>query len=768
MDNMKTSNKPSRKIMRLLPVILSLVLGALISQLASAADIAGIDKLMQTATQNGSVSVIVTLQQPAMPDRASKSPQDFDVILKGKVATAQAAVLDRLPANALVGKARRYNFTPQFAATVTPAGLTALANNPAVTAIQEDRLSLPFLEQSVPYIFPSNDAVPYTGMGWSVAVLDTGVEQTPSFLTGKVLSEACYSDGGGQASSTSVCPGGALSSTAVGSGVPCDSGIDGCDHGTHVAGISAGFLSNSRHGVAKSGGIIAIQVFSRFTSLCASFGKPSPCVLSYTSDQLGGLDRVYALRNINKIAAVNMSLGGGGPYNDSSVADCDGNIPLKLIIDQLKAARIATVISSGNNGFTTGIGAPACISSAIAVGATGHTDDIRAFFSNVGEPLDLYAPGVGISSSVPPNGFSTKSGTSMAAPHVAGAWAVMMGAKPTATVDEIETAFKNTGVAVTSAGVTRKRINIDQALAQIVSSHVLNVNISGSGTVTSSPASINCPGVCTETYLQNTVVTLTATPDSGWSFTGWGGVGGCFGSGTCVLTMTAAKGVLATFQIAANDLSVTKTGNGTVTSSPAGINCGIDCLETYAPGTTVTLTATPDSGWSFGGWGGACSGTGSCVVTMNSATAVSATFTQLVGGGGARFHPLSPCRLIDSRLTGGIAGGKIAAGTSKSYFVYGTNAEIQAQGGTGNCGVSQTAKAVVINITSTEAAANGHFRVYPSDEPLTSASIVNFNSGVTMANATVVPVCQVACVADIDIYSSTDSHLVVDTVGYIE
>jgi hypothetical protein len=86
--------------------------------------------------------------------------------------------------------------------------------------------------------------------------------------------------------------------------------------------------------------------------------------------------------------------------------------------------------------------------------------------------------------------------------------------------------------------------------------------------------------------------------------------------------------------------------------------------------------------------------------------------------------------------------------------------------------ISQPASAADItgidNLMQTEAAANGHFRVYPSDEPLTSASIVNFNNGVTMANATVARICQVACVADIDIYSSVDSHVVVDSMGYYE
>jgi hypothetical protein len=75
-------------------------------------------------------------------------------------------------------------------------------------------------------------------------------------------------------------------------------------------------------------------------------------------------------------------------------------------------------------------------------------------------------------------------------------------------------------------------------------------------------------------------------------------------------------------------LVVTRSGNGngTITSSPAGINCGTDCAEVYPPGTTVTLTAAAAADSNFIGWGGACSGTGPCMVTINTATAVDARF----------------------------------------------------------------------------------------------------------------------------------------------
>jgi len=152
----------------------------------------------------------------------------------------------------------------------------------------------------------------------------------------------------------------------------------------------------------------------------------------------------------------------------------------------------------------------------------------------------------------------------------------------------------------------------------------------GIGTVTSSPAGINCGVDCSELYNYGTLVTLTAVASSGSTFAGWSG-GGCTGTGTCNVTMTAATTVTAVFTLNAYTLTVAKTGtgSGTVTSSPAGINCGVDCSEVYNHGTVVSLTATPAGGSSFIGWsGGGCSGTGACNVTLTSATTVTATFNS--------------------------------------------------------------------------------------------------------------------------------------------
>ena len=151
----------------------------------------------------------------------------------------------------------------------------------------------------------------------------------------------------------------------------------------------------------------------------------------------------------------------------------------------------------------------------------------------------------------------------------------------------------------------------------------------GSGSVTSSPPGIDCGATCSATYTSGTVVTLTATPASGTTFTGWSGCDTVSGT-TCTVTMSVARSVTATFTLQRFTLSVNKAGiigGGTVTSSDGGINCGPTCLASYTSGTTVTLTATPAFGNVFTGWSGCDTVLGTtCTVTMSSARSVTASF----------------------------------------------------------------------------------------------------------------------------------------------
>ena len=290
-----------------------------------------------------------------------------------------------------------------------------------------------------------------------VAILDTGVDKSHSFLSGKVVSEACYSTNSVFWSSTTVCPNGLEEQTGSGAGVNCP--ISRCNHGTHVAGIAAG-NGPSFSGVAKDAQIMSIQVFSRIDSDAVCFPSSAPCVLTFTSDVISGLERVHELRDTFSIASANLSLGGG-----KFTSACDTNISMKAIIDNLRSVGIATVIASGNNGYTDAISFPACISSAVSVGATTKVDQVVAF-SNSASFLDLLAPGVSITSSVPGDAFVSSNGTSMSTPHVAGAWTILKQQSPELSVDGALTAFKNTGQAIldTRNNITKPRIQVNAAL----------------------------------------------------------------------------------------------------------------------------------------------------------------------------------------------------------------------------------------------------------------------------------------------------------------
>jgi len=142
-------------------------------------------------------------------------------------------------------------------------------------------------------------------------------------------------------------------------------------------------------------------------------------------------------------------------------------------------------------------------------------------------------------------------------------------------------------------------------IAGALLTYTLNVSKAGSGTgtVTSAPAGIDCGIDCSQDYTFGTVVSLNATPAEGSVFTGWSGDGDCADG---IVTMDVHKSCVVTFTLQSYSLNVITagTGSGTVTSSPLGIDCGLDCSHEYSYGTVVTLTAEPDAGSVFTGWSG--------------------------------------------------------------------------------------------------------------------------------------------------------------------
>lgn len=460
------------------------------------------DRMLKKVKAEGNLRVIVGLKTHAGQDDG-RTPRKN---MKGQlleITDVQGALLSSIPI-ADESRVSRFRHIPFLALGLDEAVLQRVMNHPLVSSIEEDTLHRPLLLRHTTSLIGAGigEASQYTGAGRTIVILDTGVDNLHPYLSGKIVDEACFSSKDLNFGVVSLCPNGQISQSGFGSGTYCPASFSDCYHGTHVAGIAAGRIipfsdGSSIRGVAPGADIISIQIYSAIfdASACIQMGAPSPCVLTYSSDILRALDHVHDLRNSYPIASVNISAG-GGLYTEP----CDAFSPsIKAAVDQLRSAGIATVVAAGNDGSADGLSDPACVSSVVSVGATQHDGfhgipEHVAPYSNSAPFLSLLAPGgcsdcddlslFGILSSIPfewGSYWAYSAGTSSAAPHVAGAWALLKQKKPSASVDEILTALQLTGIPVRDPknGMIKPRIQVDAALASLSSNRcaaVLNEN----------------------------------------------------------------------------------------------------------------------------------------------------------------------------------------------------------------------------------------------------------------------------------------------------
>jgi len=204
-------------------------------------------------------------------------------------------------------------------------------------------------------------------------------------------------------------------------------------------------------------------------------------------------------------------------------------------------------------------------------------------------------------------------------------------------------------------------------------------------------------------------------------------------------------------------LTVTKagTGTGTVTSNPAGIDCGTNCAANYANGTVVTLTAAPAAGSVFSNWSGACTGAGSCTVTMDAAKSVTATFNTNGSAPGLSFYTVTPCRILDTRSTGPA----LSSGVTRVIPV------------TGLCGIPSDAVAVSFNATAVAPGSGGYVTLFPGNAAVPSTSTINFAAGKTRANNAVLALATDASgtlAAQASLSGGGQVDLLVDVNGYLK
>jgi subtilisin family serine protease len=445
-------------------------------------------QLQQEIADNGLVRIVVGLASAWEPDaalqfEARKDPRGW-LRRKDSVARLQDGLVSRLRPGIKV--LRRLEHTPAIALEADERLLDTLTRDPDVSYIRQAILVRPTLNVSVPHI--GADAPGLDGNGQAVAILDSGVDSTHGFLAGATVAsaEGCFSSGVN--GTTSLCPNGLNVQTGPGAGINCPLAVSGCDHGTHVAGIAAG-AGVEFDGVAEGASIIPVQVFTRSDEFLVC-GVAVPCAIAWGFDIDAGLEHVLNLVNAGSlpvdVAAVNMSLGGSAQHPTTS--GCDDLSPSTTsLIDSLRTAGVATVIAAGNAGATTGMGWPACISGAISVGASDDFDEIASFSSRASWTT-YFAPGVGIDSSVPGDGnFAVNSGTSMAAPHVAGAIAAIRADALTKgfvpSVDNVLAALATSGVLIddvflpVASDFTFPRIQVDAAASLFQSGLPAPVNV---------------------------------------------------------------------------------------------------------------------------------------------------------------------------------------------------------------------------------------------------------------------------------------------------
>lgn len=474
---------------------------------------------LATQSEIGVVKVIVKLKVPGIQGLTNDS-RKYKAVWPGKSFDAKGRQADQRLKEAiekvsndvllkLNGTTYKVNHTymsiPFMALDVSPEALEKLGRMHEVLDIGEDiprrrggknfsssagfsespEVSAPKLDETADIIGAEDVwGMGFTGDGWYIAMIDCGIMTSHDMFAGKNIIEQCYSSDG-------ECPNNQTSMSGTGAAALQD--VD-CStiysdhyeaHGLWTAGVAAGG-SVTAHGIAMSGiapdaDIIAVQVCSR--------DEVHDCIQDYPSDVTSALDFVYSLRGIYPIAAVNLSIGydPNAPFGSPYYISTTGMTLMTAAIDNLNAINIPSIAATGNSGSCTSILFPASDDGTVAVGASTNGDarwyeTYPTQGSDYSAAQDLFAPGVSIYTAsnvadipdVPlalddPNTADDSyddapNGTSLAAPHVTGAWTLMKQMWPTGTISQIKSALVNNGQDVSACNNPVPRVQVADAM----------------------------------------------------------------------------------------------------------------------------------------------------------------------------------------------------------------------------------------------------------------------------------------------------------------
>jgi subtilisin family serine protease len=393
----------------------------------------------------GEALVLVALQRP---ERGSKEPPGH---------TVAAEVLERVGPPGLEIR-RKFDHVSAFSAVVDARGLAKLARHPRVRRIDLDAPGQGFLVESGPLAsFDQTQAIGLRGLGARIALLDSGVHGAHPDLGGAIVDRACFCSGG-----DGCCPNGEATQFGLGA----DQDDNG--HGSNVAGvmISDGFVSPV--GLSPDVELVSIKVLDHLALFCCS------------SDVIAGLD--WLISNHPEVDAVNLSLGTNAIFPGHCDEATSFTMAFSEAISTLRSMGIPTVASSGNEGSGTSMAAPACIASAISVAAawdaavgpqvvfgcadTSTAADKITCYSNTGPTLDVVASGNPMTSTGLVANTSTFLGTSNASPLVTACIALLRGALPDLTPNQIEVALEASPIQLTDPtnGLAFPRVDCMEAL----------------------------------------------------------------------------------------------------------------------------------------------------------------------------------------------------------------------------------------------------------------------------------------------------------------